>query len=347
MLGGRVKTLHPAVHGGTCLRHFLLTDADALSAGILSRDIESDLADLATNNISPITLVVCNLYPFVLQTQKEDCTLAGAIEEIDIGGVTLLRAAAKNHARVSIISSPEDYDVILGEWKASNVISDATKRGLALKAFESTKAYDEAIADYFRKMYASVDSAEDMRAGAGVGYQRLPLRYGANPHQKPAQAFVEQGEMPIKILSGSPGYINLLDALNSWALVKELAEAFTPALPAAASFKHVSPAGAAVGIPLDDREAQVFGVADIKESLSPLASAYARARGADRMSSFGDFIALSHPVDAITARIINREVSDGVIAPGYEQEALDILSKKKGGKYCVLQVWSRLSLVDC
>ncbi|KAI5450558.1 bifunctional phosphoribosylaminoimidazolecarboxamide formyltransferase/IMP cyclohydrolase [Naganishia albida] len=321
MLGGRVKTLHPAVHGG-----------------ILSRDIESDLADLATNNISPITLVVCNLYPFVLQTQKEDCTLAGAIEEIDIGGVTLLRAAAKNHARVSIISSPEDYDVILGEWKASNVISDATKRGLALKAFESTKAYDEAIADYFRKMYASVDSAEDMRAGAGVGYQRLPLRYGANPHQKPAQAFVEQGEMPIKILSGSPGYINLLDALNSWALVKELAEAFTPALPAAASFKHVSPAGAAVGIPLDDREAQVFGVADIKESLSPLASAYARARGADRMSSFGDFIALSHPVDAITARIINREVSDGVIAPGYEQEALDILSKKKGGKYCVLQM---------
>ncbi|KAJ9111817.1 Bifunctional purine biosynthesis protein ade10 [Naganishia adeliensis] len=303
MLGGRVKTLHPAVHGG-----------------ILSRDIESDLADLATNKISPITLVVCNLYPFVLQTQKEDCTLAGAIEEIDIGGVTLLRAAAKNHAR------------------ENSVISDATKRGLALKAFESTKAYDEAIADYFRKTYASVDSSVDLKAGAGVGYQRLPLRYGANPHQKPAQAFVEQGEMPITILSGSPGYINLLDALNSWALVKELAEAFTPALPAAASFKHVSPAGAAVGIPLDDREAQVFGVADIKDALSPLASAYARARGADRMSSFGDFIALSHPVDAITARIINREVSDGVIAPGYEQEALDILSKKKGGKYCVLQM---------
>lgn len=310
--------------------------------GILSRDIESDLADLATNKISPITLVVCNLYPFVLQTQKPDCTLAGAIEEIDIGGVTLLRAAAKNHARVSIISSPSDYDVILSEWKDNKAISDATKRGLALKAFESTKAYDEAIADYFRKMYASTDSEKDMIAGAGVGYQRLPLRYGANPHQKPAQAFVEQGEMPIKILSGSPGYINLLDALNSWALVKELAAAFNPPLPAAASFKHVSPAGAAVGIPLDEREAQVFGVADIKDSLSPLASAYARARGADRMSSFGDFIALSHSVDAITARIINREVSDGVIAPGYEPEALDILSKKKGGKYCVLQVSTRL-----
>jgi len=153
---------------------------------------------LATNQISPITLVVCNLYPFVLQTQKPDCTLAGAIEEIDIGGVTLLRAAAKNHARVSIISSPSDYDVILQEWKESGKVSDETKRGLAIKAFESTKAYDEAIADYFRKMYSSTDSAADSKAGAGVGYQRVPLRYGANPHQKPAQAFVEQGEMPIK-----------------------------------------------------------------------------------------------------------------------------------------------------
>ena len=180
MLGGRVKTLHPAVHGG-----------------ILSRDIPSDLKDLLDNSIAPITLVVCNLYPFVLQTSKPDCTLAGAIEEIDIGGVTLLRAAAKNHARVSIISSPSDYDVVLAEWKEKKEVSPETRRGLALKAFESTKAYDEAISDYFRKMYASTDSAKDMKAGAGVGYQRMGLRYGANPHQKPAQAFVEQGEMPI------------------------------------------------------------------------------------------------------------------------------------------------------
>jgi AICAR transformylase/IMP cyclohydrolase PurH len=165
--------------------------------GILAREIDSDLADLATHSISPITLVVCNLYPFVLQTQKPDCTIAGAVEEIDIGGVTLLRAAAKNHARVSIISSPSDYDLILSEWKQSQQISDATKRGLALKAFESTKSYDEAIADYFRKMYASPDSEENLKAGAGIGIQRLPLRYGANPHQKPAQAFVEQGEMPV------------------------------------------------------------------------------------------------------------------------------------------------------
>jgi phosphoribosylaminoimidazolecarboxamide formyltransferase/IMP cyclohydrolase len=165
--------------------------------GILSREIDSDLADLATNKISPITLVVCNLYPFVLQTSKPDCTLAAAIEEIDIGGVTLLRAAAKNHARVSIVSSPSDYDAILSEWKEKGQVTEETRRGLALKAFESTKSYDEAIADYFRKMYASYDTAQEMKAAAGVGYQRLPLRYGANPHQKPAQAFVEQGEMPI------------------------------------------------------------------------------------------------------------------------------------------------------
>jgi phosphoribosylaminoimidazolecarboxamide formyltransferase/IMP cyclohydrolase len=181
MLGGRVKTLHPAVHGG-----------------ILARDIPSDQADLADNGISAITLVVCNLYPFVLQTQKPDCTLAGAIEEIDIGGVTLLRAAAKNHARTSIVCSPSDYDAVVAEWKAAGEVSAATRRGLALKAFEATKAYDEAIADYFRKMYASTDSDKDLIAAAGVGYQRLPLRYGANPHQKPAQAFVENGELPIK-----------------------------------------------------------------------------------------------------------------------------------------------------
>ena len=137
-------------------------------------------------------------------------------------------------------------------------------------------------------------------------------------------------------LCGSPGYINLLDALNSYALVKELSEALN--LPAAASFKHVSPAGAAVGIELDDTEKIVYGVEDLKEPLTPLASAYARARGADRMSSFGDFIAISSPCDLATAKIISREVSDGIIAPGYDKDALEVLSKKKGGKYCILQV---------
>lgn len=151
------------------------------------------------------------------------------------------------------------------------------------------------------------------------------------------------------VLSGSPGYINYLDALNSYALVKELSGATSdPVLPAAASFKHVSPAGAALGIQLNEIEAKVFGVEDLyaKQALTPLAAAYARARGADRMSSFGDFIGLSHVVDVATAKIINREVSDGVIAPGYEPEALEILQKKKGGKYCVLEVRRWLFLAE-
>lgn len=164
----------------------------------------------------------------------------------------------------------------------------------------------------------------------------LPLRYGANPHQKPAQIYVKEGQLPVTVLSGSPGYINFLDALNSWALVKELKEATGTA--AAASFKHVSPAGAAIGVPLSDVEKKVYQVDDLKEELTPLASAYARARGADRMSSFGDFIALSDKVDVATARIISREVSDGVIAPAYDDVALEILKKKKAGKYVVLQM---------
>lgn len=163
----------------------------------------------------------------------------------------------------------------------------------------------------------------------------LPLRYGANPHQKPAQVYVTEGTLPITVLAGSPGYINLLDALNSWPLVKELKAA--TGLPAAASFKHVSPAGAAVGLPLSDVDRKVYQVDDLKE-ITPLAAAYARARGADRMSSFGDWIALSDVVDVPTAKIISREVSDGVIAPGYEPAALDLLKKKKAGKYTVLEV---------
>jgi phosphoribosylaminoimidazolecarboxamide formyltransferase / IMP cyclohydrolase len=138
------------------------------------------------------------------------------------------------------------------------------------------------------------------------------------------------------VLCGSPGYINLLDALNSYALVSELSSILN--LPAAASFKHVSPAGAAVGLPLSDVEKAVYGVDDLKAPLTGLANAYARARGADRMSSFGDFVALSAPCDLATAKIISREVSDGVIAPGYEDAALEVLKKKKGGKYCVLEV---------
>ena len=164
----------------------------------------------------------------------------------------------------------------------------------------------------------------------------LELKYGCNPNQKPSRIYMEDGsELPITVLCGKPGYINFLDAFNGWQLVSELKKA--TGLPAATSFKHVSPAGAAVGLPLDETLAKIYWVDDMGE-LSPLACAYARARGADRMSSFGDFIALSDVCDVDTARIIKREVSDGVIAPGYEPEALEILKAKKNGNYNVIQI---------
>jgi phosphoribosylaminoimidazolecarboxamide formyltransferase / IMP cyclohydrolase len=164
--------------------------------------------------------------------------------------------------------------------------------------------------------------------------KEIPLRYGANPHQIPARVYMQDGDLPIQVLSSAPGYINLLDALNSWQLVRELKAALNQ--PAAASFKHVSPSGAAVATPLSDTLKKIYFVDDIE--LSPLATAYARARGVDRMSSFGDWIALSDPVDVPTARLIAREVSDGVIAPAYDPDALKILSSKKNGKYVVVQI---------
>ncbi|MBE5927526.1 MAG: phosphoribosylaminoimidazolecarboxamide formyltransferase [Lachnospiraceae bacterium] len=165
--------------------------------------------------------------------------------------------------------------------------------------------------------------------------KELELKYGCNPNQKPSRIFMNEGELPIEVLNGKPGYINFLDAFNGWQLVSELKKA--TGLPAATSFKHVSPAGAAVGLPLNDVEKKIYWVDDLGE-LSPLASAYARARGADRMSSFGDFISLSDVCDVDTANLIKREVSDGVIAPGYEPEALEILKAKKKGNYNVIQI---------
>ncbi|KAI1345113.1 cytidine deaminase-like protein [Xylariaceae sp. FL0016] len=306
MLSGRVKTLHPAVH-----------------AGILARNSAADEKDLAEQSISKVDYVICNLYPFKDTVAKPNVTVPEAVEEIDIGGVTLIRAAAKNHSRVTILSDPNDYPEFLKELETGE-IKEASRNRYALKAFEHTADYDAHIAGFFRARYADTQ-------------QYMALRYGANPHQKPASAYTQSTDLPFKVLGGSPGYINLLDALNSWALVKELKEALGK--PAAASFKHVSPAGAAIGVPLSADERKVYFVDDIQGiDTSGLAQAYARARGADRMSSFGDIIALSDLVDVPTASIISKEVSDGVIAPGYEDAALEILKKKKGGKYLVLQM---------
>lgn len=306
MLNGRVKTLHPAVH-----------------AGILSRLIDSDVADMKRQNYEFVQIVVCNLYPFSETIAKSDVTLSDAVENVDIGGVTLLRAAAKNHARVTVLCDPKDYSKVLSEIKEFGDTRETTRQSLALKAFTHTAQYDSVISDYFRKQFSA-------------GQSQLNLRYGMNPHQKPAQIYTTLENLPLTVRNGSPGFINLCDALNAWQLVRELKKNL--GLPAAASFKHVSPAGAAVGVPLSPDEEHLCMVADLKDSLTPLGRAYARARGADRMSSFGDFIALSDECDVITAKIISREVSDGIVAPSYHPEALEILSKKKNGSYCVLQM---------
>jgi phosphoribosylaminoimidazolecarboxamide formyltransferase/IMP cyclohydrolase len=203
MLAGRVKTLHPAVH-----------------AGILARDLASDEKDLAEQNINKVDYVICNLYPFKDTIAKINVTIAEAVEEIDVGGVTLIRAAAKNHTRVTILSDPADYSGFLEELEKGEV-SERSRNLYALKAFQHTADYDASISDFFRKQYAS------------DGSQQLALRYGANPHQKPAAAYVKTGPLPFKVLGGSPGYINLLDALNAWFLVKELKTALGH--PAAAS----------------------------------------------------------------------------------------------------------------
>ncbi|RME45638.1 MAG: bifunctional phosphoribosylaminoimidazolecarboxamide formyltransferase/IMP cyclohydrolase, partial [Caldilineae bacterium] len=304
MLGGRVKTLHPAIHGG-----------------ILARNTPADRADLSAHGYAPIRLVICNLYPFRQTIARQGVTLEEAVEQIDIGGVALLRAAAKNHARVTVVCDPADYPLLLEELQTGGDTTPQTRQRLALKAFQHTAQYDDAIADYLRQTFPHARA-------------RLPLRYGMNPHQQPAQVYTDSGELPFTVLNGAPGFINLLDALNAWQLVRELKAALN--LPAAASFKHVSPAGAAVAVPLSPALAQACFVDDLE--LSPLATAYARARGADRMSSFGDWIALSDPVDLSTARLIAREVSDGIIAPAYHPDALDILRRKKGGRYPILQI---------
>lgn len=309
MLGGRVKTLHPAVHGG-----------------ILSRKIDSDLADMQRTGYQFVRVVVCNLYPFVEAISRPDISIAEAVEQVDIGGVTLLRAAAKNHERVTIVCDSKDYKRIAEEFALNGDTTLETRRELAVKAFQHTYSYDMYIADYFRKQYCSPKS-------------QLSLRYGMNPHQKPAQVYTLEGELPFKVLNGSPGYINLLDALNGWQLVKELKQEL--GLTAATSFKHVSPAGAAVAVPLDANSRKLCMVDDVDDIAlrgSPSGMAYARARGADRMSSFGDFIAISDTVDIVAAKIISREVSDGIIAPAYDRDALELLKAKKNGNYCVLQI---------
>jgi len=306
IMDGRVKTLHPRVHGG-----------------ILMRNIESDVQQLATIGGAAIDLVVVNLYPFTATVEKGAC-YADCVENIDIGGPTMVRAAAKNHARVSVVVQPADYPTIIASLPEGPSVPD--RQQLAARAFSHTATYDQGVAEWFQGQIGT--------GASGV----TKLKYGCNPQQVPASVrglLTPQGAlpMPFEVLSGVPGYINLLDALNAWQLVRELAIATK--LPAAASFKHVSPAGAAVYAPVSDDMLAVYEATG--KELSHTAIAYLRSRQADPLCSFGDFVAISGTVDLSTANLLKIEVSDGIIAGGYEPAALDILRAKKGGKYIVLQ----------
>jgi len=300
VMDGRVKTLHPRVHGG-----------------ILARPIESDLNQLAEIGGHPIDLVVVNLYPFEATVAKGS-DYATCVENIDIGGPCMVRAAAKNHQRVSIVVDPADYSMVIGSLPAGPTQEQRAK--LAAKAFAHTAHYDGMIASWL--------------GTASHSELLTPLKYGCNPQQIPASIGGIGGKpLPFDVLNGKPGYINLLDAINAWQLVKECRDAL--GVPAAASFKHVSPAGAAVYEPLPDILLEAYEVKGKK--LTPASIAYLRARQADPLCSFGDFAALSDPVDVETAEFLKSEVSDGIIAPDYSPEALAILSAKKKGAFIVLK----------
>ncbi|EDV20683.1 uncharacterized protein TRIADDRAFT_60868 [Trichoplax adhaerens] len=303
MLAGRVKTLHPAIH-----------------SGILARNCPEDLQEMVEFGYQFFDVVVCNLYPFE-EIAKRGIKIDDAIEQIDIGGVTLLRAAAKNYQRVTAVCDPNDYQRICSEIEASqeNRTTLGLRKELALKALNTTAAYDFAISNYLRYEFKA-------------GTSQMDLRYGMNSHQKEAQIFTFSDVLPVATLNGKPSFINMLDALNSWQLVQELRN--ISSLPAAASFKHVSPAGAAVAVPLSSAEVLSSMVKGFE--LTAQATAYARARSADRLSSFGDWIALSDICDIATAKLICADISDGVIAPEYHPDALAMLKKKKSGKFIIL-----------
>ena len=323
MLDGRVKTLHPKVHGGL----------------LAVRGNAKHEEDVRVNNIQYIDLVVLNLYPFD-QTVKSGSDFETCVENVDIGGPSMLRSSAKNHQSVVIVSDPSQYEVLMEEMQKNNgATSLEMRRKFAAAAFSLSAKYDTAIAKYFNEQI-SVPSTQvqDLAPATRTYVPVLKLKYGANPHQVPAAicSFLPGNQLPFKVLNGTPGYINLLDACNAWQLVKELREAC--GLAAAASFKHVSPAGAALAVPLSASEALAYEIGeDRKAQLTPAALAYVRARNADPMCSFGDFAAISEIVDEATATFLKTEVSDGIIARGYEPKALEILKAKKNGSFIVLE----------
>lgn len=314
-LDGRVKTLHPKVHGGLL--------------GVRGNEVhEKEMLD---NDIGKIDMTILNLYPFE-KTVSGGAAFDQCVENIDIGGPSMLRSTAKNHAFTTIVTDPSQYDQLMAEINTTGGTSLALRKKLAAAAFALSASYDSAIASYFA---SQLDTEAPVITR--VYQPQFNLKYGCNPQQSSAKiCSVLNSPLPFSILNGVPGYINLLDAANAYQLCSELKQATN--LAAAASFKHVSPAGAALAVPLTETECAAYEIKpEDAAKLTPVALAYLRARHADPMCSFGDFAAVSDIVDEDTALILKKEVSDGICAPGYTDAALEILKKKKSGKYIILQ----------
>jgi phosphoribosylaminoimidazolecarboxamide formyltransferase / IMP cyclohydrolase len=330
ILNGRVKTLHPKIFGSLLCKY----------------DNEDHTQQLEKHVIPHIDTVIVNLYPFSktidkYQQQIESHQITDeihndVIENIDIGGHTLIRASAKNNQHILTIVDPSDYQDII-----SNECTLQMRQQYADKAFQHAKEYDIHISHYFNKYTNLSNENNEIENTVENGFitrmyqQDFKLKYGCNPHQPKATISTINGNKnPFTVLNGAVGYINMLDAIYSWQLVKELSD--TIEKPCSASFKHTAPAGVGTSRPLSDTLKKVYGVED--KELTDVAVSFVRARNTDPMSSFGDFIAISDTVDECTANLIKREVSDGIVAPGYTEEALQILKSKRGGKYLILQV---------
>lgn len=300
ILQGRVKTLHPKIYGG------ILYDSKLTQDDLIQLDI--------------IDVVIVNLYPFKDTVKNCNATEDDIIENIDIGGVSLIRAAAKNYKNCLVVCNPSDYDYVIDNFNNNDL-----RKKMAIKGFKHVTDYDMSISQYF-------DKSVHYRT-----YNNLyPIKYGCNPYQDNAFiSTIDTNKLPIKIMNGEPGYINCLDALNSWLLVCEASQSLN--VVACASFKHTAPAGVAIAQKITPLEKQIYDLTMYDTELfSDCCNAFVRARNCDPLSSFGDFIAISDVVDEDCARLIKREVSDGIIAKGYTKEALSILKTKKKGKYIVL-----------
>ena len=325
ILEGRVKTLHPKVYGG------LLYDPNIENH---VKDFEKfNSIDGGNMGLQKIDLVVANLYPFdkVVKSGQDEMT---CIENIDIGGVSLIRAAAKNYKNVMLLVDPTEYKSFTDSYYYCIKLENFRKK-MALRGFEYVTEYDQKITSYF-----------DNKIRYRKYVNQEQLKYGCNPYQD--QAFlcsIDNDNLPFKIINGTPGYINYLDALNSFKLVSEIYK--VTGFVAATSFKHTAPAGVGIGITgFTPEEVNIFHIGKFSLGESSTARAYVRARNCDPLSSFGDFIAISGEVDEQCAKLIQREVSDGIIAFGYTLNALEILKQKKGGKFIILQGDSELRFND-